>query len=188
MRICVALALVALLAFSASGQLYLELGGTPVRDPIPPNGSPWHELYPTFCIVHTQMGYGDNGDGVVSVCDAIFLEDGTICHIIWVGPTYFLYHLETGDVMFTEPTTDDPGGDPTGEIWHEIAPHFCDEWEIDAWEDNGDGIVSVCDIVWIAGEPWHIEEVRLDITVVPGSPVEDSTWGQIKAFFKGLFR
>ncbi len=182
MRMCIAMAVVGLLvlAVPATGQLYLEFGAAPVRDPIPPDGSPWHELFPNFCIMHTQTGYGDNGDGVVSVCDMIYIG-GQPYHIIWTGPTYYLRHEGTGEPRFTEPTVTDPGGNPTGEIWHEVAPNFCDEWEIEDWEDNGDGIVSQCDLVWIGGEAWHIDHVRLDITVVPGSPVEESTWGQIKA-------
>jgi hypothetical protein len=189
MRTVVAIAVVGLLALAvpASAQtLYLELGIGPVDDPIPPNGADWHELYPTFCTIHTQEGYGDNGDGEVSVCDMITLS-GVLYHIEWVGPTYFLYNTVTGDVMFAEPTNPDPGGNPTGETWHEIAPEFCTEWTVDDWEDNGDGIVSQCDIVWIGGEPWHIEEVNLDITVTPGSPTEKSTWGKIKGFFGDLF-
>ncbi len=185
MRIGIVLALVALLATAASGQYYLEFGGDPIRDPIPPDGSPWHELFPSFCTMHTQTGYGDNGDGVVSECDAIYI-DGQMFHIIWVGPTYHMSN-SAGEPGFFEPTDPEPGGNPICETWHEVAPDFCLEWHIDDWEDNGDGVVSQCDIVWIAGEPWHIDEIRLNITVVPGSPVEDSTWGKIKAWLGGLF-
>jgi len=186
-RTVFAIALVALLAVTASGQICLELGGSPVRYDIPDTGSPWHELFPNFCVMHNQTGYSDNGDGVVSECDAIFL-DGLMYHIDWAGPTYYLYNTETGDVKFLEPTSDDPGANPVGEIWHEVAPAYCTEWEIMGWDDNGNGVVDPCDIIVLAGDTlWHIEEVRLDITVSPESPVEDSTWGQIKSFFRNLF-
>ncbi len=183
MRMCIAMAVVGLLvlAVPATGQLYLEFGAAPVRDPIPPDGSPWHELFPNFCIMHTQTGYGDNGDGVVSVCDMIYI-DGQPHHIIWTGPTYYLYG-DTGPAFY-EPTGE-PGGIPIGQTWHEVAPNFCVEHTVIEWEDaDGDGEVSHCDIIQFEdGSAWHVEEIRLDITVVPGSPVEESTWGKIKAVF-----
>jgi hypothetical protein len=186
MRMRIAMAVVVMLALTipASGQLYLELGGSPVRN-IPPDGSPWHELFPNFCIIHNQDAYGDNGDGVVSVCDMITL-DGVPYHITWTGPTYYLY----GDAgpAFYEPTGE-PGGSPVGQIWHEVAPNFCTEHQVTDWEDaDGDGEVSQCDtIVFADGTAWHVEEIRLDITATPGSPVEDSTWGRIKAAIGRMF-
>ena len=48
----------------------------------------------------------------------------------------------------------------------------------------GDGEVTACDNVLVGGRWWHIEEVRLDITVTEaGSPVETSTWSKLKSFF-----
>ena len=181
----IALLLTGLLAFAvpAAGQIYLELGAPPVRDTIPPDGSDWHELYPTFCIVHQQVGYEDNGDGVVSPCDNIVLDGGLRYHVDWVGPTYFLA-AQSGEPKFCEPTTPETGGDPTGHFWHEVAPNFCTEWRIDEWLDNGDGVVSECDHVLIGGQLWHIEEIRLDITVTEEpNPVDESTWSRIKEIF-----
>ncbi len=188
MRIGVAIAVVGLLALAAPASaqtLYLELGVGPVDDPIPPNGADWHELYPSFCVIHTQDDYGDNGDGEVSACDLITLS-GVLYHVDWAGPTYFLYNVTTGEVKFAEPTNPNPGGNHVCETWHEIAPEFCREWHVDEWDDNGDGIVSQCDYVVLDGATWHIEEINLDITISPGSPTERSTWGRIKDFFGSL--
>jgi len=36
-------------------------------------------------------------------------------------------------------------GDPTGTVWHELWPDYCEEYEVAEWIDNGDGILSYCD-------------------------------------------
>lgn len=186
MRFCAIVALVGLVAMAApaGAQTYFEYMGSPVRDAVPPDCSDWHELYPSFCTTHHQDAYEDDGDGLISVCDFITLS-GVRYHIDWVGPTYV---LSGPDQMWAEPTIPDPGGNPECETWHEVAPVFCNEWHVDEWEDNGDGVLSECDIVWIGGEEWHIDEIALNIiaTETP-SPVEGSTWSKIKAFFQRLF-
>jgi len=188
MRVCFVMVVVALLAAVPAGaQMYLELGTAPIRDPIPPMGSNWHELYPNFCVVHTQAGYDDNGDNEVSVCDVIILDSGARYHVDWVGPTYYVANLQSGEPRFLEPTTE-PGGPPIGTYWHEVAPNFCVEHLIDDWEDgDASGTVTECDNVLFDGEWWHVEEVRLDITVSPEpSPVDESTWSKVKSFFSGM--
>ena len=188
MRFCVIVALVGLVAMAApaGAQTYFELMGSPVRDVVPPDCSDWHELHPNFCIIHHQDVYEDDGDGQVSVCDFITLS-GVRYHIDWVGPTYWLIEMTAGDEMWCEPTIPDPGGNPTCEIWHEVAPDFCLEWHIDDWEDNGDGVLSICDNVLIGESWWHIEDIGLNITATETpSPVEDSTWSKIKTFFQEL--
>ncbi len=186
MRLCVTLSLVALVALAAplSAQMYLELGVAPIRFDIPPDGSEWHELHPNFCLVHTQEGYQDNGDGVVSVCDNIVIG-GVTYHVDWAGPTYYMVETTTMEPWFVEPEDPQATGDPTGDMWHVVAgPEFCAYFPVEGWEDNGDGEVSACDIVIVGGRTWHIEEVRLDITVTEaGSPVEESTWSSLKRFF-----
>ncbi len=189
MRFCVIVALVGLVAIAApaGAQTYFELMASPTRDVVPPDCSDWHELFPSFCIIHHQDLYEDDGDGQVSVCDFITLS-GVRYHIDWVGPTYWLIEITTQDEMWCEPTIPDPGGNPTCEIWHEVAPDFCLEWHIDDWEDNGDGVLSICDNVLISEKWWHIEEINLNITATETpSPVEDSTWSRIKTFFQELF-
>lgn len=189
MRFCAIVALVGLVAMAApaGAQTYFELMGSPVRDVVPPDCSDWIELFPTFGPIHHQDLYEDDGDGQVSVCDFITLN-GVRYHIDWVGPTYWLVEIVNADEMWCEPTIPDPGGNPTCEIWHEVAPDFCLEWHIDDWEDNGDEVLSVCDNVLIDGLWWHIEDIGLNIIATEtASPVEDSTWSKIKAFFQELF-
>jgi len=132
---------------------------------IPGYCTDWHELYPLYSNILHQEGYKDNGDRVVSACDYIRL-DGTWYHIEWVGPTYFL--SEGADELIVEPLQDpdEPGQDPTCEIWHEIYPIFSQLWHVDGWVDNGDGELSVCDYVIIDGRTWHIDRIGLDIEVI----------------------
>ena len=170
------------LAIPAGAQMYLESGGPPIRydDTIPPNGSQWHELYPIFCTPHTQDDYQDNGDGIVSECDIIFI-DGIRYHVDWAGPTYYLAWTQGPGERWLEPESP--------EFWHEVAPIYCTVWEILDWEDmDGDQEVSFCDNILFSDGWWHVEDVRLDITVTEEpSPVEPSTWGRIKAWVSGLF-
>ena len=95
-----------------------------------------------------------------SACDVIILS-GTRYHIDWTGPTYYLVPVEAGYDHWMEPTIPDLGGPPMGEIWHEVAPDYCIEWEVLDWEDNGDGVLSPCDIIWFADGPYHLQEIGL---------------------------
>jgi len=186
MRRCIAIVVVSIMAFAlpANAQFTFEYAGTG-RDPIPPDGSPWHEIWPAYCNMANQDSYEDNGDGVVSTCDYITLS-GTRYHIEWAGPTYWLEDPAGGEPWGAEPTEPQTGGDPTCEVWHEVYPQFCMEHHIEGWDDNGDGVLGVCDYIVTQGQSYHIVEVSLNITVTPVSPVEQSTWGKIKAFFSEL--
>jgi len=88
---------------------------------------------------------------------------------------------------YVEPTGVSAGRDPTCEMWHEIYPDHCLAHHVDAWEDNGDGLLGPCDVIYFAGEPWHLVGVGLNIAVTPDSPVEPGTWGQLKELFRTLF-
>ncbi len=184
MRYVVMALFIAAMAMPAGAQMYLESGGPPIRfdDSIPPNGSQWHELYPVFCTPHVQDDYQDNGDGVVSVCDVIFV-DGTRYHVDWAGPTYYLSWSGGADERWCEP-------EEGTEFWHEVAPNFCQTWEVLGWEDTDqDGEISFCDQILLADGWWHVEDVSLDITVTEEpSPVRQSTWTRIKDFFSGVFQ
>ncbi|MBM3319885.1 MAG: hypothetical protein FJY73_04340 [Candidatus Eisenbacteria bacterium] len=168
-------------------ELHLELVPEPGKTTqgIPGNCTTWHEIYPAYCTPHHQSGYEDNGDGEVSPCDIIELN-GIRYHIIWAGPTYWLNC--SGFETALEPIDPRPGN-PTCEIWHTIYPpsQYCQESHVDNWQDNGDGVVSACDYVWISGHPCHIVDVRLNITVVPdggGTATEQGSWGKVKGLFR----
>jgi hypothetical protein len=190
-RACVLGLLLLLCAASpllAQGIMHLDLASEGPTRQIPPPGSIWHELYPTFCLLHVQGDYDDNGDGVISVCDGFNLDDipGTGWHIIWVGPTYHLVQVTGGDAYF-EPEEFQPGN-PVCQIWNQIWPEYGLQQHVDGWEDNGTGEVDVCDMIHFEGEPadvwWHVEEVSLNVIVETG-PVSSrhSTWGEIKSLY-----
>ena len=87
-----------------------------------------------------------------------------------------------------EPTEPGDGGDPTCETWHEVFPDFCREVHVDAWQDNGDNVLSECDVVIIDGQECHIERIGLNIIVEPPSTAtEESTWGKVKSMFRDAF-
>lgn len=183
LRIALALAAAALLlpALAVSeGEIYLELQGG-MKDPIPGTCSIWNELWPNFGRPWHQDGYLDSdGDGEVTICDYIKL-DGQDYHIEWVGPTYTLVCM--GEVSYFEPTEPQSGGNPTCEVWQEVWPQHGRLAHVDAWEDNGDGVVSVCDFVTLDGMVCHIEDIGLNITVVPSGPVPntENSWGSVKS-------
>ncbi len=180
-------------AGAQTGTLFLELVPPPAPAPgglqfgangpaIPPSGSSWHELAPSFCTIHPQEAYGDNGDGVVSACDGIKFG-GVVYHIDWAGPTYRLRAV-TGADLYLEPTTPTHNPEnPVCEIWEEIHPDFGTEHHIDVWEDaNGTGVVDACDVIGSGGILYHVEDVSLNIRITPGGvPTERSTWGKVKS-------
>ena len=95
MRHCVfvlVLAGVLSLGVSASAERPLELWhfelvpvqGERLDGSVPNDCSTWHELWPTYCIMHHQDSYEDDGDGLISPCD-YFTLDGVRYHIDWVG-------------------------------------------------------------------------------------------------------
>jgi hypothetical protein len=187
--VAVVVAVAAACAPAAGQSIHLELVGVPGRAdvPVPPVCESWHELYPNYCVVHHQDDYDDSGDGFISPCDRIVL-DGETCHIDWVGPTYHLLGTPGGrDEMYLEPQDGAWSRNPVCETWHEVYPAFCTDRHVDGWEDNGDGVLSPCDVVFVGGRPWHLESVGVNIIVTPESPVQQGTWGRIKQLFGTLF-
>jgi len=57
------------------------------------------------------------------------------------------YRAETPDIVFMDALGASPF-DPTlpiGSHWHELCPTYCQEWRLDSWEENTDGILSESD-------------------------------------------
>lgn len=176
--------------------LTLETGPQPMfgataTNAVPGNCSVWHELYPNYCAPHHQTNYEDNGDGVVSVCDFIYL-DGVCFHIDWVGPTYYMTRLTPAPQVqgAAEPVTTNSGEDPVCETWHWVWPNYCDEFHVDSWYDNGNHILDPCDEIdhvlqTGVTEVWHIDRIALNIKVSLG-PTESrpSTWGRLKTLYR----
>ncbi|MFH1501786.1 MAG: hypothetical protein ABIG03_01935 [Candidatus Eisenbacteria bacterium] len=183
-----ALFVAAMVVPAAAQEMYFEYGAqTPSRgyDPTwPPDGSPWHELYPGFCNTHDQTDHDDaDGNGQIDACEHIWLG-GERHHVEWIGPTYVLERPGTREEIYVE------DGGPLGRQthYHEIAPVFCREVV------TQDPILDECQNVIVLEPPehageWHVKEINTDIRTRPdpASPVERSTWGKIKSWFGDLF-
>lgn len=172
-------------------QRHLELvpdPGKTLTNGIPGDCSTWHEIWPAYCIDHHQAGYEDNGDSLISPCDVITLDTGERWHVVWVGPTYWIECFPGLPPSGYEPTEPGTGDDPTGEIWHEVYPNFCESSPVEGWQDNGDGVVSACDLVMIGGVWCHIVDIGLNIIVEPdgGTSTEGTSWGDVKTKFRTL--
>jgi hypothetical protein len=46
---------------------------------------------------------------------------------------------------------------PNCATWHEISPAFCNVYHQDTYNDNGDGVVSPCDIIALNGIAYHVD-------------------------------
>lgn len=176
------LLLIPAIGSAQDGSIFLDLN-EPLREGIPADGSTWHELYPMFCMDRQQTQYEDNGDGIMSHCDYIYL-DGERFHIEWVGPTYYL----DCDIIMEPMGESNPDG-PICEEWIEIHPQHGAIRHVVGWDDNGDGVVSPCDVIFFHdGLMCHVADVGTNIRVNPdGSAASESTWGKIKGLFKNLF-
>jgi hypothetical protein len=157
----------------------LETEGPPPPDGRTDNCSTWHELYPVFGSRAHQNDWEDNGDGILSACDYLFLDEERF-HVDWVGPTYWL-----SCQVILEPITDDLGN-PECLEWIEVWPNYGPIWHVEVWTDNGDGELGICDFIWIMDPTGmviecHIDEVGLNIHVTAeGTATEEDTWSKVK--------
>jgi hypothetical protein len=189
--IVLALLATAALSVSAAGQeFYHEFAttGRPFDPTWPADGEEWHQLFPNYCVLDEQTGHDDaNGDGYIDVCEHIWFN-GEQHHVEWIGPTYKLVYM--GDLPDGRPVLPRYAEDasPPGSrqfLYHEVYPNFCNEFE------TTEPIEFECQEVWVEYPPedvgwWHVEEINTNIRTVPQSPVEEGTWGRIKAWFGRL--
>ena len=152
---------------------------TTITDPV---CTYWHEVYPNYCVVWHIIDWVDNGNGYLDSCDiiTIHLEDSTtvLIHVKAVETDIITTPLPNPDVDEYDHNIDGyrPSmGDPTGTMWHELWPMYCQTWVLDEWLDNGDDILSYCDyikfrkmelpdsVIWK-----HVEEVTGTITATYG--------------------
>jgi hypothetical protein len=195
-----ALTAFALPAVAQPAPTHLDVQISPTKDlTIPPNHSLWHELAPTFCRMHEQFGYADNGDGIISICDWFNLRDpdtGQISgfHVEWVGPTFW---LDVDDDGVFDPAFDavcephnynefafDELPQP-GDDWDQIYPNMA-PLTVVSYQDNGDLIPGFCDYVDFGTGQIHVLDVTTNVRVSPpGPPVanERTTWGKIKSIY-----
>jgi hypothetical protein len=195
-----ALIALALPVFAQPSPTHLDVQISPTKDlTIPPNHSLWHELAPTFCRMHEQRGYLDNGDGIISICDWFNLKDpdtGIISgfHIEWVGPTFWLDVDGDGifdpafDAVYEPHNYSDFAFDELplpGDAWDEIYP-IMEPVTVVEYQDNGNGIPDFCDYVDVGTGLLHVLDVTTNVRVSPpGPPVASgsTTWGRIKSIY-----
>lgn len=140
-----------------------------------PIGSSWHELWPEYCNIYNITEFHDNGDGHLSYCDQIYMQDDGWYHVDRVMFTLHVENETTSEEMYLDSAINYyPGGltDPIG-MWHEIYPDFCKDWNITDWTDtDGLGIVNFSDMVYIENlhdcgmTGWyHVLNVTIDLEV-----------------------
>ncbi len=202
--ILVAGAVLAVGAYAASGphtdvaeaqsqEIFLDWADGPENCEAPfaisPDSANWHELAPTYCANRVQTGFTDNGDGVVSVGDYIFL-DGVRFRVTSSGPVVYLDCAVGYNPTIIAPLDGSvPEGDLTLTTWVEIYPEFGEILgRIREVTENGDGRLSVCDYVSLGPITCHVKRVGCDIRVVEApNASENPSWGAVKGLFGRLF-
>jgi hypothetical protein len=149
-----------------------------------PNGTLWHENYPSYCTNWNLTRWVDNGNGILGRLDQI----GMIKMIGW----QYWYYVETVSTTIHWTFKDGPFaallGDaepsenqlmnsillnPIGSCWHQIYPEYSRWFKITAWEDNGDNEFNPSDqfAFEYEDEPgvtyWgHLDDVTTDILLM----------------------
>lgn len=149
-----------------------------------PNGTVWHENYPSYCTNWNLTRWVDNGNGVLGRLDQIGMVKGT-------GWEYW-YYVEAVTTTIHWTFKDGPfaGGlgdaepsenqlidsillDPIGSYWHQIYPEYSRWFKIIAWEDNGDNEFNPSDQFAFVYEDepgvtyWcHLDDVTTDILLM----------------------
>jgi hypothetical protein len=166
---------------------------------IPPESTLWHELYPHYCQVYHLGMWEDNGDGELSPCDMVGMEqieppgEFHYYHVKEVTITIVLSPEEPPfDTMYLEFTGGYNLGILTQPIctwWHEVRPTFCNWYHLSNWYDQGSGYLDECDYVELTDTDggltyWHVEDVATDILLKRESfdPL-GSQWHQIWPYY-----
>jgi hypothetical protein len=151
-----------------------------------PTGTFWTELFPGFFDTWIITEWIDNDDGYLSECDNVLFtntetSDTSWEHIERVMPTMTaINYIEPGTIFYFESITDnpmiDPIYEPVGTYWNEVYPGNCILYEIEYWEDNGNGYLDSCDYIGLhvlSGPDsctiadYHVEGMATDIISDP---------------------
>jgi len=163
---------------SPEQKLHYDAGLLNAGDPV---GTQWHELYPEYGTGYRVEDWKDNGDGELSPGDVTELRDeGTgevdVYHVNEVTLTV----LAEGKYIEYEggyETMNETLINPVGAQWHEAYPNWCTSYNLSAWVDNGDDVLSFCDQIWLVNKltgeeaEYHVKEVATDIIVEPTPPL-----------------
>ncbi len=177
-----------------------------IMDPI---GILWHELYPEFCTNHNLTSWEepleDLYPGRLSPGDQIDMTELVSQNVTWyyvdrvtltllvsnpLNPEQSMYIEYKGpfETMYNVKTQ------PLGSLWHEIYPIYSPVYEIVAWEDNCNGVLSYCDNLTLldletrAITSWHVEELSIDLIL--NEKIMDPTctyWKQLHPQFGSIY-
>lgn len=169
----------------------------PETPPVNPVCTYWNELFPNYGLEHHLLKWKDNGEATLGPGDFIGLQREPS------GPSEW-YHID--DVTITITVARKPeltetifldleGGheliysalrSPVSSQWHEVYPIYCNEYEMEYWEDNGDRELSYCDQIGLrntatgeAGE-YHVEEVTIDLILSQLDPPAIIVGGELE--------
>jgi hypothetical protein len=72
--------------------------------------------------------------------------------------------------------------------WVELYPRYGRQLgRINSMSDNGDGELSICDVVVIGRATCHVKRVGCDLRVIESpNTSEVGTWGRVKGLFRSL--
>jgi hypothetical protein len=183
--------------------LYLEYP-TGHYTPGNPVNTQWHALKPGFCTMYSVQNWRDNGDGKLSVCDYIKVQNVATAETSWYHVDAITVTLElnpTKYIDYTGPGQFPPKGfadstiyQPLGTRWFEPYPNWNYVWAVQRWVDNAigtpDGYLSVCDTldlkrIWpqpSVVETYHVAAIRTDLVLKRAAtwPIPTATqWGLI---------
>lgn len=139
----------------------------------------WNELHPEFGNRYHIIEWTDDGDTLLSPLDKVYLDPGPILPYNVKSVTLTLF---VSDVISPSQTMyiEFEGGfeqmyrvktAPLDSLWHQVYPVFCPCYIVTGWEDNCNGVLSYCDIIYLTDidtlevTTWRIEEVAIDIVV-----------------------
>jgi len=97
----------------------------------------WHEVYPNYCNIYTLTWWDwmedDNCNGVLDVCDYIWLLNGTT-------GIEERYHVDDicYDIILNKKIMDPRWTRYNPALWHEVYPDYCQEWRLTSWEELPD--------------------------------------------------
>ena len=159
-----------------------------------PNATLWHEVYPNYCntyeLTRWDWWYDDNCNGVLDVCDHIWLLN-------WSEPEpeEKRYHIE--DISYGI-ILDQKIANPESTVWHGLWPEevYSKCYNINYWEDTGEpfGFLSPCDQIRMLtpdpAEPYlwyHVDRVTLALNVSNVDHPEEFMFVELKEPFEELY-
>ncbi|NIP66994.1 hypothetical protein GWN63_04170 [Candidatus Bathyarchaeota archaeon] len=156
-----------------------------------PRSTWWHEIHPNYCKWWHLTSWEDNqplgepGHGKLSPRDQIDMVEEGGAEKIW-------YHVDRMTIALNVTLESDPTQwmkiemktwlfeemyealkHPVNTLWHEVYPDYSNVYNLTWWDwlydDNCNGVLDVCDYIWLMNpqsgieERYHVEDVCYDI-------------------------